>query len=136
MTDVNGSEQDKTQVALSLEGNDHIEHLTKIAKWFLNGQDAYKTAVSVALSRNATESDVSKLTDKKTKYHVGGLDDSGALRDLICLLRPEFSSRPYAASEWLAEYGLFILRTEMESGRSLIEILENTNEDEEKKEEF
>lgn len=114
---------DKTQVALSLEGNDHIEYLTKVFKMFADGQDAYRVAVAVALSRGFEENDLSPVHDKKTKYGIGTLDDTGALRDLICILRPDLSSRPYASSEWLAEIGLYTIRTELEEGKTLTEIL-------------
>jgi hypothetical protein len=117
------SRSDKTQVALSIEGNDHIEYLTKVFKLFADGQDAYRVSVALSLSRGFVETDLSPVHDKKTKYGIGTLDESGALRDLICLLRPDLSSRPYAASEWLAEMGLFTIRNEYEEGKTLTEIL-------------
>ena len=42
----NETRSDKTQVALSVEGNDHIEYLTKFFKMFADGQDAYRVAVA------------------------------------------------------------------------------------------
>ena len=116
--------KDKTQVGLSIEGNDHIEHLTKIYKWFELGQDAYRTAVAVALSRGFNESDMPQVRNRTTKWGTGTLDETGTLRDLICTLRPELSARPYAATEWLAEIGLSVLRTELDSGALLVDILE------------
>lgn len=90
---------------------------------FADGQDAYRVAVAVALARGLNETDLSPVHDRKTKYGIGTLDDGGALRDLICILRPDLSSRPYASSEWLAEIGLYTIRTEMEEGKTLTEIL-------------
>lgn len=116
---------DKTQVGLSIDGNDHLQHLTEVHKWFKDGSEAYKTAVAVALSRNLKESDLSDPKSRKTKYGVGSLDESGKLRDMITTLRPELSDRPYAHSEWLAELGLSILRTELDQGKLLYEILTN-----------
>ena len=120
---------DKTQVALSLEGNDHIEHLTERYKWFKEGYHAYKVAVSVALARGKDISDTPPVTKKQTKYSVSTLDSDGKLRDLIISLRPDLVQRPYAASEWLAEIGLMIIRDELDSGRLLYEILMNKAED-------
>jgi hypothetical protein len=34
------------------------------------------------------------------------------------------SARPYASSEWLAEIGLYVIRTELDAGSLLIDILE------------
>lgn len=120
---------DKTQVGLSVDGNDNIAHLTEVFQWFKDGQEAYKVAVAVALARNMQESDLTDPKPRKTKYGVGSLDESGKLRDMITTLRPELSDRPYAHSEWLAEIGLSILRVELESGRLLYEVLTNKEQD-------
>lgn len=119
---------DKAQVAISLEGNDHIEHLVKRYQWFNDGIDAYKVAVSIALARGKNLSDSPPVTNKRTKYGISSLDGDGRLRDMIISLRPDLEKRPYAASEWLAEIGLMILRDELDSGRLLYEILMNTDE--------
>ena len=116
--------KDKTSVSLSLEGNDHIEYLTNVYKWFEDGKDAYRTACAVALARGFTEKDLPVIRNKTNKYGIGTIDDTGSLRDLICTMRPELSSRPYAASEWLAEIGLAVMRQELDSGNLLIDILE------------
>lgn len=123
-TDIN----DKSQVALSLEGNDHIEHLVERYKWFKDGIDAYKVAVSIALARGKNFADSPPVTRKQTKYGVSSLDGDGRMRDMIISLRPDLDKRPYAASEWLAEIGLMILRDELDNGRLLFEILMNTSE--------
>jgi hypothetical protein len=117
---------DKTQVALSLEGNDHIANLVDSYRWFKDGLDAYRTAVALALSRNKSEIDLPPVTNKKTKYSVSSLDPDGRLRDLIITFRPELDGKPYAASEWLAEIGLSILREELDGGKLLSEILLGT----------
>jgi hypothetical protein len=129
MVENENAQKDKTQVALSIEGNDHIEYLTKAYKWFEDGQDAYRTACAVALARSFNESDLPTVRSRTTKYGIGTLDPTGSLRDLICIMRPDLQARPYAASEWLAEIGLTVIRTELESGTLLIDILENGKTD-------
>ena len=114
---------DKTQVALSLEGNDHVANLVDNYRWFKDGLDAYRTGVALALARNKSELDLPPVTNKKTKYSVSSLDPDGRLRDLIVTFRPELEQKPYAASEWLAEIGLSIIREELDSGKLLSEIL-------------
>jgi hypothetical protein len=120
---------DKTQVGLSLEGNDHVANLVDNYRWFKDGLDAYRVAVAVALSRNKTELDIPAITQKKTKYSVSSLDPDGRLRDLITTFRPELEMRPYSASEWLAEIGLFIIREGLDSGLLLSDILLGVEED-------
>lgn len=117
---------DKTQVALSLEGNDHVANLVDDYRWFKDGLDAYRTGVALALARNKSEIDLPPVTNKKTKYSVSSLDPDGRLRDLIVTFRPELEHKPYAASEWLAEIGLSIIREELDSGKLLSEILLGT----------
>ena len=117
---------DKTQVALSLEGNDHVANLVDNYRWFKDGLDAYRTGVALALARNKSEIDLPPVTNKKTKYSVSSLDPDGRLRDLIVTFRPELEQKPYAASEWLAEVGLSIIREELDSGKLLSEILLGT----------
>ena len=117
---------DKTQVALSLEGNDHVANLVDNYRWFKDGLDAYRTGVALALARNKSEIDLPPVTNKKTKYSVSSLDPDGRLRDLIVTFRPELEHKPYAASEWLAEIGLSIIREELDSGKLLSEILLGT----------
>jgi len=121
---------DKTQVALSLEGNDHVANLVDNYRWFKDGLDAYRTGVAIALARNKSEIDLPPVTNKKTKYSVSSLDPDGRLRDLIVTFRPELEQKPYSASEWLAEIGLSIIREELDGGKLLSEILlgsENTD---------
>ena len=118
---------DKTQVALSLEGNDHVANLVDNYRWFKDGLDAYRTGVALALARNKSEIDLPPVTNKKTKYSVSSLDPDGRLRDLIVTFRPELEQKPYAASEWLAEIGLSIIREELDSGKLLSEILLGTD---------
>ncbi len=121
---------DKTQVALSLEGNDHVANLVDNYRWFKDGLDAYRTGVAIALARNKAEIDLPPVTNKKTKYSVSSLDPDGRLRDLIVTFRPELEQKPYSASEWLAEIGLSIIREELDGGKLLSEILlgsENTD---------
>lgn len=117
---------DKTQVALSLEGNDHVANLVDNYRWFKDGLDAYRTGVALALARNKSEIDLPPVTNKKTKYSVSSLDPDGRLRDLIVTFRPELEQKPYAASEWLAEIGLSMIREELDSGKLLSEILLGT----------
>lgn len=117
------SKGDKAQVGLSIDGNDHIEHLTKVHKWFETGIDAYRVAVAVAIARGMQESDLKMPKQRTTKYGVGSIDESGKLREMIVTLRPELSDRPYAHSEWLAEIGLSIIRNELEEGKYLSEII-------------
>jgi hypothetical protein len=124
MTEQENPQKDKAQVGLSIEGNDHIEYLTKVYKWFEDGQDAYRTACAVALARGFKESDLPNVRNRTTKYGIGTLDPTGSLRDLICIMRPELSARPYASSEWLAEIGLNVIRTELDTGALLVDILE------------
>ncbi len=114
---------DKTQVALSLEGNDHVANLVDNYRWFKDGLDAYRTGVALALARNKSELDLPPVTNKKTKYSVSSLDPDGRLRDLIVTFRPELEHKPYSASEWLAEIGLSIIREELDNGTLLSEIL-------------
>ena len=114
---------DKSQVGLGLEANDHIAHLTDKYQWFDLGQDCYRTAIAVALSRGKVRSDLGTITGKKNKWGVGGLDADGRLRELITTFRPDLSEKPYYASEWLAEIGLSIIREELDSGKFLSEIL-------------
>ena len=114
---------DKTQVALSLEGNDHVANLVDNYRWFKDGLDAYRTGVAIALARNKSEIDLPPVTNKKTKYSVSSLDPDGRLRDLIVTFRPELEQKPYSASEWLAEIGLSIIREELDGGKLLSEIL-------------
>jgi hypothetical protein len=123
---------DKTQVGLSLEGNDHVANLVDNYRWFKDGLDAYRTGVAVALARNKSEVDLPPVTNKKTKYSVSSLDPDGRLRELIITFRPELEQKPYSASEWLAEIGLSIIREELDGGKLLSEILlgsEITNAD-------
>jgi hypothetical protein len=123
---------DKTQVGLSLEGNDHVANLVDNYRWFKDGLDAYRTGVAVALARNKSELDLPPVTNKKTKYSVSSLDPDGRLRELIITFRPELEQKPYSASEWLAEIGLSIIREELDGGKLLSEILlgsEITNAD-------
>jgi len=117
---------DKTQVALSLEGNDHVANLIGNYRWFKDGLDAYRTGVALALARNKSELDLPPVTNKKTKYSVSSLDPDGKMRDLIITFKPELEQKPYAASEWLAEIGLSIIREELDSGKLLSEILLGT----------
>ena len=124
-----GTFSDKTQVALSLEGNDHIANLVDNYRWFKDGLDAYRAAVALALARNKIEIDLPPVTNKKTKYSVSSLDPEGRLRDLIVTFRPEFEMKPYSASEWLAEIGLSIIREELDSGKLLSEVLLGTEKD-------
>ena len=114
---------DKTQVGLSLEGNDHVANLVDNYRWFKDGLDAYRTGVAIALARNKSEIDLPPVTNKKTKYSVSSLDPDGRLRDLIVTFRPELEQKPYSASEWLAEIGLSIIREELDGGKLLSEIL-------------
>ncbi len=123
---------DKTQVALSLEGNDHVANLVDNYRWFKDGLDAYRTGVALALARNKSELDLPPVTNKKTKYSVSSLDPDGRLRDLIVTFRPELEQKPYAASEWLAEIGLSIIREELDSGKLLSEILLGSEASEDK----
>ena len=123
---------DKTQVALSLEGNDHVANLVDNYRWFKDGLDAYRTGVALALARNKSELDLPPVTNKKTKYSVSSLDPDGRLRDLIVTFRPELEQKPYSASEWLAEIGLSIIREELDSGKLLSEILLGTEVSEDK----
>ena len=123
---------DKTQVALSLEGNDHVANLVDNYRWFKDGLDASRTGVALALARNKSELDLPPVTNKKTKYSVSSLDPDGRLRDLIVTFRPELEQKPYAASEWLAEIGLSIIREELDSGKLLSEILLGTEASEDK----
>ena len=124
MEEVDSVSKDVKSVGLSIEANDHIEYLTKVYKWFDDGKDAYRTACAVALARGFTEKDLPKVRNKTNKYGIGTIDDTGSLRDLICTMRPELSNRPYAASEWLAEIGLAVMRQELDSGSLLIDVLE------------
>ena len=124
-----GTFSDKTQVALSLEGNDHIANLVDNYRWFKDGLDAYRAAVALALARNKIEIDLPPVTNKKTKYSVSSLDPEGRLRDLIVTFRPEFEMKPYSASEWLAEIGLSIIREELDSGKLLSEVLLGTDKE-------
>ena len=117
---------DKTQVALSLEGNDHVANLVDNYRWFKDGLDAYRTGVAIALARNKSEIDLPPVTNKKTKYSVSSLDPDGRLRDLIVTFRPELEQKPYSASEWMAEIGLSIIREELDGGKLLSEILLGT----------
>ena len=117
---------DKTQISLSLEGNDHIANLVDAYRWFKIPVDAYRTAVAVALSRNKTEIDLPPVTNRKTKWHVSTVDADGRLRDLIITFRPDLELKPYAASEWLAEIGLSIIRDELDSGSLLSDVLLGT----------
>ena len=123
---------DKTQVALSLEGNDHVANLVDNYRWFKDGLDAYRTGVALALARIKSELDLPPVTNKKTKYSVSSLDPDGRLRDLIVTFRPELEQKPYAASEWLAEIGLSIIREELDSGKLLSEILLGSEASEDK----
>lgn len=127
MGEIEEVRSDKSQVGLSVDGNDHIEHLTKVHKWFETGIDAYRVAVAVALARGMQESDLKLPKQRTTKYGVGTLDESGKLREMIITLRPELSDRPYAHSEWLAEIGLSIIRNELEEGKYLIDIISGEN---------
>ncbi len=124
-----GSFSDKTQVALSLEGNDHIANLVDNYRWFKDGLDAYRASVALALARNKNEIDLPPVTNKKTKYSVSSLDPEGRLRDLIVTFRPELEMKPYSASEWLAEIGLSIIREELDGGKLLSEVLLGTEKD-------
>ena len=114
---------DKTQVGMGAEANDHIQYLTNVYKWFKLDQDCYRAAVAVALSRGKTIADLGTVTNKKNKLHVGGMDSDGRMRDLITTFRPDLADKPYYASEWLAEIGLSIIRTELDEGRFLSDIL-------------
>jgi hypothetical protein len=60
----------------------------------------------------------------QTKFNAaGGIDIDGQIRDLIGILLPECSERPYATAERLAELGMSVLAKRIADQDSLADLL-------------
>lgn len=115
---------DRRTLSASNDANTSLDLLTAHG-WFADGIEAYRVAIAVALARGLTEEDVPERVNAQTKYNVGSVDPEGRIRNLIVLMRPQDSSRPYAAAEWLAEAGLSLISRELEDGELLSDILQH-----------
>lgn len=115
---------DRKTVSASNAANTALDMLTKVHHWFEDGIEAYRVAIAVALARGLSEDDVPERVNATTKYNVGSLDPEGRIRDLISIMRPQDSVRPYAVAEWLAEAGLAYILRQLEDGALLSEVLQ------------
>jgi len=90
---------------------------------FATEGDAYKFAIAYALATECDPADAPK-GGYQTKFNAaGGLDRDGAVRDLVSLLRPSDSNRPYAVAERLAEVGATVIAEMLEANLGLAEIV-------------
>jgi hypothetical protein len=98
------NERDRVTVGVTPDGAENLAALMETG-WFQDEMDAYRLAISTALSEAL---DAPSISGAQTKFNVGTLDRDGRLRQLVTLLHD--SPRPYEDSERLAHAGLQLLR--------------------------
>jgi hypothetical protein len=116
------AEDDKVQIGLTRGGDDALDQIMALGLFASEG-DAYRFAVAYALGRGITPAEGSG-GGFGTKFHAsGGLDRDGNLRQLVTLLKPEHSTRPYATAERLADAGLRELAQRLLAHETLTDML-------------
>ena len=94
--------EDKRQIGLTLAGSEALGKLMEEGL-FDSESDAYKLAIAYALAKGV-HPDAAPSGGYQTKFNAaGGIDIDGQVRDLISVLLPDCSERPYAAAE--GEFG-------------------------------
>lgn len=111
---------DRTQIGLSEQGR-HDRDAIKDVLDLGEGQDAYRLAVAVALSKRLAPAD--ENARRTNAYGTSSLDERGELRAAILELRDDHSGRPYALMERLAEAGLRDMAAHLDSGLPLRQYL-------------
>jgi hypothetical protein len=115
--------EDKRQIGLTLAGSEALGKLMEEGL-FDSESDAYKLAIAYALAKGV-HPDAAPSGGYQTKFNAaGGIDIDGQVRDLISVLLPDCSERPYAAAERLAEVGLCSLAARISAKESLADLLE------------
>ncbi|MDG4754607.1 hypothetical protein AB0N38_02245 [Micromonospora aurantiaca] len=121
------STDDKQQIGLTSDGAKALERLMREGTFATEG-DAYKFSIAYALATEREPADA-PAGGYQTKFNAsGGLDRDGAVRDLVVLLRPEDSARPYATAEKLAEVGVRSVAEMLETNVGLAEIVRQASE--------
>lgn len=116
------STSDKKQIGLTLAGSEALAELME-KRLFHSETDAYKCGIAYALGRGLSLGDAPD-GGYQTKFNAaGGLDTYQELRDLISVLLPEASERPYAAAEKLAELGITALAARLSAHENLADVL-------------
>jgi hypothetical protein len=101
-------QEDLRQIGLTPEGKEHLEAVMA-SGWFEDRQDAYRTAIALALAEEVIASP-EQVKRAITAYNfLGGIDRDGHMRMLITTFRPEGARWPARTAERLAHAGLTIL---------------------------
>lgn len=99
---------DLRQIGLTSEGKAHLDAVMD-SGWFESRQDAYRTAIAMALAGEVIAS-VEQVKGAVTAYNFdGGIDRDGRLRTLIGLFLPDLARTPARGAERLAHAGLAVL---------------------------
>lgn len=124
------SSGDKKQIGLTPAGSAALEVLMN-SENFEAESDAYRLGIAYALANGLSPSEAPPR-GYLTKYNAaGGLDSYGDVRDLVTILLPEASDRPYATAEKLAEIGVTALAARLEAHESMADILRSSLPEEE-----
>jgi hypothetical protein len=116
------SDSDKKQVGLTNRGGEALAVLMKTGL-FPNESDAYRVGIAYSLAK-PLNMNAAPESGYHTKFNaVGGLDTDGRIRQLIEILRPDLSERPYATAEKLAELGIVELARRVNEHDSIPTIL-------------
>lgn len=105
--------EDTITVGLTEETHAMLQRL-KEDNVFNEMVDAYRLGIALAIARRQIAPEGLKI---KTFVNAGSLDPDLNFRNIIIELYPEFASRPYAAAERLAEWGVAELGRRHEAGR-------------------
>lgn len=100
--------EDKKQIGLTLAGSEALSSLMD-ARIVATESDAYRVGIAYALGARM-DPELAPKGGYQTKFNAaGGIDIDGQIRELIAILLPKCSERPYAAAERLAELGISAL---------------------------
>ena len=114
--------EDKKQIGLTLVGNQALARVMD-ARVVVSESDAYRVAIAYALGAGM-DPETAPKGGYQTKFNAaGGIDIDGQIRDLIAILLPTYSERPYATAERLAELGMMALAKRLADQDSLADVL-------------
>jgi len=117
--------EDKKQIGLTPSGAAAMAILMETDQ-FATEYDAYKVGIAYAISEGMSPADAPD-GGYHTKFNAaGGLDHYGDVRDVIVILLPEATKRPYATAERLAELGVTALANRFQAHADMAEILGST----------
>jgi hypothetical protein len=119
---VAAASEDKKQIGLTLAGSQALSTVME-ARIVAIESDAYRLAIAYALGAGMDPGSAPK-SGYQTKFNAaGGVDVDGQIRDLIAILLPEYSERPYATAERLAELGMSALAKRITERDSVADVL-------------